>query len=521
MRFIHFGLGSLVLMVSGCSSKQSSNGLNSLCPSSKPTLPPALSNLSVRPPALLKDPSDPALGMGYWDMNSTKADGTPVSRRCTMTFIPHSTKTDAILLFGAKHCSFSPQSAEFANAKSTLKIWANGGYFEVGVDFLDKLEFSNFSAAFSPLLTAAGADAAAKWEGEIGTNGTQQCQGATTAVQPEVRLGHRVACTSGTDLVNLDAKLVIPEKDRRLFDEIMNELSARTQFLNAMDVRDRELLKAFQRADNLQVGLPHRLREMAYLFNANFCAAPAEHKVTMRKAANPLTRGPWCSNQIMRDFLVAQVKQKIPALYDQHMKAIVEQPTSADFSDSSAIVRLHDQIFGCHLFTLNDVQPDQVEFLNQCDVGHFKKLMWQRWMIEHQNRLGEIAKVNQNTMGMNASTYFTLGVNALLSQAAVDANDHSKSFARVFPISSANRIFEISPNAGSSYMIFSFSPVADKMYFTKKDSGSLLSILGNFPFAALSTIDGEPTSGGAAITPLPSVEVDEPVMPTRRPANGC
>lgn len=55
--------------------------------------------------------------------------------------------------------------------------------------------------------------------------------------------------------------------------------------------------------------------------------------------------------------------------------------------------------------------------------------------------------------------------------------------------------------------IFDYDPAVAHFSFDKGDSGSLLNIFGGYPVAALSTVDGEPTSGGAAILPLP--EVDE------------
>ncbi|MBM3381772.1 MAG: hypothetical protein FJY29_04965 [Betaproteobacteria bacterium] len=55
--------------------------------------------------------------------------------------------------------------------------------------------------------------------------------------------------------------------------------------------------------------------------------------------------------------------------------------------------------------------------------------------------------------------------------------------------------------------IFDYDPAVAHFSFAKGDSGSLLNIFGGYPVAALSTVDGEPTSGGTAILPLP--ELDE------------
>ncbi len=72
--------------------------------------------------------------------------------------------------------------------------------------------------------------------------------------------------------------------------------------------------------------------------------------------------------------------------------------------------------------------------------------------------------------------------------------------------------------------LFSFSPQVNPFQFTKGDSGSLLNIFGGYPIAALSTVDGEPTSGGSGLTPLPEPRDDESDLVSASRANsseGC
>ena len=72
--------------------------------------------------------------------------------------------------------------------------------------------------------------------------------------------------------------------------------------------------------------------------------------------------------------------------------------------------------------------------------------------------------------------------------------------------------------------LFSFSHQVNPFQFTKGDSGSLLNIFGGYPIAALSTVDGEPTSGGSGLTPLPEPRDDESDLVSASRANsseGC
>jgi len=334
--------------------------------------------------------------------------------------------------------------------------------------------------------------------------------------------GHRLACVSAADLVILEARVNVPEKYKLIFAEILNAVSSRSSNLSGINARDRELLVALQSAKNAQLLLGHALRELAFGFNANFCAAPAGHKVTLRKENDPLWQGPWCKNPTAREFLIADIRLRLSEeLYTEHMKSIIEMPASTDYSDSSAIVALHDQIWGCHIENLNQIQPNKAASLNACDRARFKRLMWQTWIAEYKTRLEDFPQEKKNLFGLNTATYFTLGVNALPNQAAVDANDHSKSLAKIFTLPTETRFIQSGSGAPEQTLLLSFSPASEQMFFTKKDSGSLLSVLGSVPFAALSTIDGEATSGGASITPLPKVEGDEEEeLPARR-AGGC
>lgn len=138
--------------------------------------------------------------------------------------------------------------------------------------------------------------------------------------------------------------------------------------------------------------------------------------------------------------------------------------------------------------------------------------------MESEARLAEISSENKNKFGFNAQTYLTLGVNGLPSKDALTENDLSKSVANIFTLPRENRFMLGIPM--KQVFLFSFSPDAEKMFFTKKDSGSLLSILGTVPVSALSAIDGTETSGGAAIIPLPKID-DEEDLPSSRQKSGC
>lgn len=71
--------------------------------------------------------------------------------------------------------------------------------------------------------------------------------------------------------------------------------------------------------------------------------------------------------------------------------------------------------------------------------------------------------------------------------------------------------YSVAPSDDHGVFLFDFMPESSGINFKKGDSGSLLNIYGGYPVAALSTVDGEPTSGGSGLTPLPEPQDDDEV----------
>lgn len=379
-RFLYI-LGIVLTVSVGCGSQKGSNALSTACPANKSkNKAVTASNLDAGSGIVLKNKDDPALGMGYWDATGTSSNGTKVTRRCTINLTKHPSRPDLVRVFTAKHCNFAPESNEFATAVSTFHLWANGGYFAVPVEFELREEFAAFASAGAPLLQAAGGESGAdKWSRETGIGAAAQCKLETTANMQSLSAGQRLACASTSDLVNLDARISVPEKYKTLYTQVLEAVAKRNENILVLPARERELFNAVQSTGNVQANLPTTLQEMAYLFNANFCAAPVGHQVTFRKTDIPFARLPWCSNALVRESIVSAIKEKIPKqLFDSYMKDIIDMPYDADYSPSSKIVALHNKIWVCSIGSLDQVQPDKASSFNSCDRGSFQNLMWRR-----------------------------------------------------------------------------------------------------------------------------------------------
>lgn len=422
-------------------------------------------------------------------------------------------------IFTAKHCGYAPESVEFANSKNQLQIWVNGGYFPAELVLESQNEFSVFSSSnASLLLQYGGVKGLSRWSREANSDGTSECKIKSNAMMqtwPNLTETKRAACFSEDDLVLLNARIQVPEKFSVLFRKLVSALETRSKVLESLSARDRDLLSLQEHFLNINSLLPEALREMAYAVNINFCKAPAGHKVTLRKDFEPIFKGV-CER---RDILISMAKDQLTEYYDSLIKPIAEQPESNDYSDSSEIVRIHRSVYGCQISSLDEVDLSRSRSLfTSCERKFILDRLWEKWIVAHDARIRELSAPNSSNSLPNLENYFSIRVNALSSQAALDANDVSKSVARVFQIEPDSHQMDIGKNIKN--MLFSFIPASEKMFLTKKDSGSLLYILGNIPFAAMSTLDGEPTSGGASITPLPEVGSEAEQL-SNNSSSGC
>jgi len=76
-------------------------------------------------------------------------------------------KPDTLVLFTATHCNFPPESVEFANAKTTLQVWGNSGYFSVPVSIEGQNQLGEFARTGAPYLEQyGGVKALSKWSRE-------------------------------------------------------------------------------------------------------------------------------------------------------------------------------------------------------------------------------------------------------------------------------------------------------------------------------------------------------------------
>jgi hypothetical protein len=483
--------------------------------------PPAnVLNLDTGIP-VLKDPDDLSLGIAYLDFDSSNALGEKVSRRCTARFKGHPVKADSLLLFSATHCNFPPESVEFANAKTTLQIWGNSGYFSVPVTIEGQNQLGEFARTGAPYLEQyGGVKALSKWSRETSEGASLECQARTSENTSVMVSGQdRLACASESDFVILVAQYSPTEKYKVLFQQILESVEKRNSNLSVLTQRDRDLFAHSERSRTANENASRGLREMAYSMNINFCNLPEGSPLTLRKGSIPINTGQLCTavkNPDLRKVLIAKLESTLKDLYTVHMKEIVEQGVNADTSAESQLFKWHKSIWGCNISSLDQIDVSSTSLLNECDLGRSGALLWRRWVVEHQARLAEFSPVDKARFGLNPETYFTLGVNSLPSQSSVDSDDVSKSIARIFNLAVDKRKFLFSP-IGYHWSLFTFSPVAENMFLMKKDSGSIFSALGVVPMAALSTIDGEPTSGGASITPLPEVDGESSTVTSTGP----
>ncbi|NBW81136.1 hypothetical protein EBR21_05220 [bacterium] len=160
---------------------------------------------------------------------------------------------------------------------------------------------------------------------------------------------------------------------------------------------------------------------------------------------------------------------------------------------TTPLLELRNKFMGCEP-TLLGLAGE----LTSCQVTYPTRGFFTKWVRDGLNNFRLLSEAEKK--GLTADDYFN--VIAPSHKTATDVGVH---FFRL-----AGNSERVAPASGYlTAFLFDYLPSKNYFQFQKGDSGSVLNIFSGYPVAVLSTIDGEPTSGGATITPLPE-PVEEP-----------
>jgi len=278
----------------------------------------------------------------------------------------------------------------------------------------------------------------------------------------------RLACVSNKELLIIDARYSVSDKYKTLMTQVLNAVEVKRSHLSFLPSKDNNQIEHVEKLMSLGVVIPSVLMTLAYSANINFCNAPLNHPITLQEDNSKISTK-FCNvinEPIARAVLISDLKSKLtPDLYQKYVKDILEQERIDDYSTDSQIYKWYQMTWGCKINSLDELDLSQ-ETMSNCDAQRVKTLYWNHWVINHPARLSEISLENRTKFGFNAESYFTLGVNSLPSQAAVDANEIEKSTAQIFKLGKEQRNFSMFDN--STAILFTFLPATEKMFLTKR-----------------------------------------------------
>lgn len=491
----------VIALATGCSR---GGNANTLCTSGGGTTVSSNLVLSNSPPS----PASGATGTGFLDIETKDESGRPKQKRCTMTLRPIDSSNTSVRVWTAGHCAYDPHTEEFKNSIYTLRIFFRNGYFSVPVQFEGFESLAKFARFINgPMIRAALPDLDQRIGTAMPSATHEACKEQETGFR--ANLGSKaknIACFGRNEMRGLKATLSPDEKAMPLVASVLDEVrSQENRVMSFLGAELKKTLDAYLLAHSTEQRRIGELRSLAYLASERFCSATEAERLSVKSdekdAASP-DPATLCTS-LIRNSVLAETKASLAAEDFTIIQDVIEDTTSPLSALRKRTVGSNN-IDSKNISTLSDLSS-----LTPCDMGSLGESFWKKYVDMGPNFSG--AQENTTQFGLSAANYFGFSTNS------IEAN--RPPVARLFPLnSSVVSDFEYAARLGSGaerrndLFLINYDKNSQKINPVKGASGSILSIFGSIPVALLSTVDGEPTSGGAGVTPLPEIS-DEDLPP--------
>lgn len=414
---------------------------------------------------------------------SWNVEGEVGSKRCVMSLMPEEGDGASVKIFTAAHCLPDISNSHKGSFQFKLFVAHRNGFIPLEVDSPQYAKAVTLSTLVNKwVMPNLSADGNHFWTPE---NGTNSCKAATALFKAESLSNHKTACFSRQDFRLIDGRVIEKnEKNLKFYSEALAELNritgAALSFLPDALRSDYVVL-----GTTVSVDLRRRrnLRSMAYLSNVQFCTA-----VVSQESPHP-------SDSDTKVLCEISPEQRDGFFRLTTSEAEYQQINGIRLDSSTLLSELRDKHFGCILSPLSGTED-----ATGCGVEIAAKAAFEKWVKNAESSFAQLAETEKN--GLQFSDYFSI--------ATVNSNSGSA------PSVVSQRVFgnteRVSSDLADSHSVylFDYDPAKGVFNFEKGDSGSSLNIFSGYPVAVLSTIDGEPTSGGSSILPLPEPQEDEP-----------
>jgi hypothetical protein len=400
-----------------------------------------------------------------------------------MSLLPSEEDGLLVKIFTAAHCLPDITNANKGSFLFKLYIGSRGGYIPLEVESPQYAKAVTLSTLMNKwVVPALPAGENQYWTPE---NGTNSCKSATTLFKAESQAGHKTACFSRQDFRILDGKVIEKnEKYLKLYTEALEELNrvsgAALKFLPDSLRSDYDTLRTTASVD---LRRRRNLRSMAYLSNVQFCSSNVISGTPQASDADPRVLCDMSSEQRDAFFRLTSSDSEY-----QLLNAVRDEFTTP-------LSKLREEHFGCVLSPLSGAEE-----ATGCAIESAAKLAFEKWVQNAEQSFAQLSEIEKK--GLQFEDYFSVAT------ANLDA-DSVPSLVSLRISGNTERSNAAVENSKSVFL-FDYDPAKGVFSFEKGDSGSTLNIFSGYPIAVLSTIDGEPTSGGSSVLPLPEPKEDEP-----------
>ncbi|MEY4064343.1 MAG: hypothetical protein RIR26_551 [Pseudomonadota bacterium] len=457
----------------------------------------------------------PAVGGGFIDITTSDASNTPLQKRCTMNVRPIDASDTSVRVWTAGHCSFDPFTVEFEKSKYTLQIYLDGGYFTVPVVFTDLEETAQFSKSFAALMDMPFVPAGVRENVSNALPRAQAsvCQAEETKFRSTLGSNAKnVACFNRSEMRGMKATLQTDATTAPLLNRVMTEVRNREKsVMDQLSSDFKSVVDAYLISHSSEQRRRADLRGLSYLLNTKFCSATSAERPPSDDPNTPDSTA-LCP---YRDQIISQLTISL-STNDLAVASGIYSDTSRD------LTTLRKATLGCNGYSATNLPAGlDLTMLTACDMGNISVSFWNSFVDQGPQIPSGISS---SSFGLTANSYYGFYTNNIPS---TGSSDVAKSLAKIFSLNSSSVLsFEYalrSTSKSNNTFLINYDAATQQINPVKGASGSILAIFGVIPVGLLSTVDGEATSGGASIIPLPQVGDEDEAVPvsTSKSNVGC
>ncbi len=461
---------------------------------------------------------DSAVGTGFIDIKTRTSSGVIDNRRCTMHLRPIADSTTVVRVWTAGHCFFDPQTDKFQNSQYTLQVYFNGGYFPAEVTLEGIQELAAFSKHALATINLGGfAHVHTMVKGQVfnalPSSTGQDCLDDEKNFLTKITTRKSVSCFARGEMRGFRATLKLSEQTSEYLAAVLSILRSREQkVMEKLDDNTKKQIQVYLDAHHAELRRVADMRGLAYWLSKKVCDTYAQNSNSpdlydsVRKEKDPDVM---CQSiggiTTLRELVIQKLSDPtiLPAADNQMMQEIYNDTTTP-------LETLRNKSLGCNYSALIEGHTYDSMTMTPCDLGRISKELWRKWIDSGTETVKTAAYYDEATFGLNPSTYLTLATNA--ARTIVQKASGVRGRPRLIPLNSKTVLnfgHWLSGKDELNTLLTNIDSTSQSLFLTKGDSGSLLSIFGVIPAALLSTVDGEKTSGGATLTPLPNVGSEE------------